>query len=211
MKTAYWWGIRQVELFMSFLYMIPKYIRFYIKNRIINRSDKTLTKGKGSIIEKRCRFIFRHPGSILLGANVRLCRNIKIVIDGGSLEIGEGSTIGENCIFNCFDSMTIGKHLLTADNISFITNTHYYENINTPICSCGGAAKPIAIGDDCWIGINATILDSTIIGKHCIVGANSVVKGIFPDYCVIAGNPARIVKKYDFDEKRWIKCNNQKY
>lgn len=55
------------------------------------------------------------------------------------------------------------------------------------------------------IGINAVILAGTKIGKNCVVGANAVVKGEFPDYCVIAGVPAVVVKKYDFETESWIK------
>ena len=57
------------------------------------------------------------------------------------------------------------------------------------------------IGNDCLIGMNSVILPGTHLGNHCIVGANSTVRGEFPDYCVIAGSPARIIKRYDFDKK----------
>lgn len=44
------------------------------------------------------------------------------------------------------------------------------------------------------------------IGKHCIIGANSVVNSDIPDYCVAVGSPARVIKKYDFSLGRWVKC-----
>lgn len=50
------------------------------------------------------------------------------------------------------------------------------------------------IGNDCWIGAKATILDGTVIGDHCIVAAGAVVKGVFPDNVIIGGVPARIIK-----------------
>ena len=53
--------------------------------------------------------------------------------------------------------------------------------------------------------MNSTILPGTKLGKHCVVGANSVVSGEFPDYCVIVGAPARIVKHYDFEIHKWVK------
>ena len=49
----------------------------------------------------------------------------------------------------------------------------------------------------------------TILGKQCIVGANSVVRGTFPDYCVIVGAPARIVKRYDEPSKQWRKTDSK--
>lgn len=63
--------------------------------------------------------------------------------------------------------------------------------------------KKTVIGDGCYIGYGAVILAGTTLGKQCIVGANSVVRGDFPDYSVLAGAPARIVKKYNRDKAIW--------
>ena len=63
--------------------------------------------------------------------------------------------------------------------------------------------EPVSIGDKTWIGDNVCILPGTRIGRGSVVGANSVVRGVFPDYCVIVGAPARIVKRYDPVRKGW--------
>ena len=55
--------------------------------------------------------------------------------------------------------------------------------------------------------MNSTILPGTMLGKHCVVGANSVVRGVFPDYCVIVGTPAIKVKHFDFELNKWIRDN----
>ena len=52
--------------------------------------------------------------------------------------------------------------------------------------------------------MNSVILPGTILGKHCVVGANSVVSGVFDDYSVIVGSPARVVKKYNKETREWI-------
>lgn len=52
----------------------------------------------------------------------------------------------------------------------------------------------VEMGDNCFVGAGAIILPGTTIGNYCIVGAGAVVKGTFPDYSVIAGNPAKIIK-----------------
>ena len=62
-----------------------------------------------------------------------------------------------------------------------------------------------SIGDNCFIGFGACIQAGTVLGKQCVVGANSVVRGVFPDHCVIVGAPARIVKRYDPATNRWEK------
>ena len=99
--------------------------------------------------------------------------NNKIVLDDGNLELGKNITLGENCVINCFDMICLGDNLLTSDNVNFIKNTHNYTDINKPINQSGGGKAPITIKEDCWIGINVTILGGIIIGKHCVVGANS--------------------------------------
>lgn len=53
---------------------------------------------------------------------------------------------------------------------------------------------PIVIGENTFVGMNCIILKGTTIGKNCIIGAGSVVHGSYPDNCVIAGNPAKIIK-----------------
>ena len=53
------------------------------------------------------------------------------------------------------------------------------------------------------------ILQNTKLGKHTTVGANSVVSGIFPDYCVIVGAPAKIVKRYCFEQQKWRKTDDK--
>lgn len=191
---------------------IKRYITdflYSIKNKLLMiyckcRGSKCII-GKKVTICKHVRFILRRKGAINIGLNSTLCRSSKIVIDGGGVSIGNNTCVGENCIFNCFETIVIGNNVVTADNINFITNTHNYEDISKPINEQGGEARPIIVGDGSWIGINSTILDGTVIGKNCVVGAHSLVKGSFPDYCVIAGAPAKIIKHYNEQNKLWIR------
>lgn len=156
-------------------------------------------------IEKHVDVFFWLKGRIRIQDNSLISKYSKIVINGGDLYIGRHCTFGRNAIFNVFDTIRIEDNVLTADKVSFIGNLHTYEDIHTPVCNQPGGGKPIEIGAGTWIGINAVILAGTKIGKNCVVGANAVVKGEFPDYCVIAGVPAVVVKKYDFETESWIK------
>jgi acetyltransferase-like isoleucine patch superfamily enzyme len=63
----------------------------------------------------------------------------------------------------------------------------------------------VTIADDVWIGGNVVILAGISIGKHAVIGAGSVVTKDVPPYSVVVGNPAKIVKKYDFNLNAWIK------
>lgn len=63
----------------------------------------------------------------------------------------------------------------------------------------------VHIGDGSWIGCHCAIVGDVHIGRHCVVGANSVVTRNVPDFCVVAGAPARIVKRFDLETGEWMR------
>ena len=65
----------------------------------------------------------------------------------------------------------------------------------------------VKILKDTWIGTNVVIVGNVTIGKHCVIGANSFINHDIPDYCVAVGSPAKVVKRYSFEEKEWVKVN----
>lgn len=65
--------------------------------------------------------------------------------------------------------------------------------------------KEVIIGDNVWVGDNVTILPNVHIGNGCVIGSNSVVTKDIPDNCIAVGIPARVIKKYDFEKKKWVK------
>lgn len=83
---------------------------------------------------------------------------------------------------------------------------HPYSDVSKNPRNAMIETKPITIGKDCLVGMNSVILPGTVLGDHCVVGANSTVSGSFPDYCVLAGSPAKIIKRYDFETKEWTKA-----
>lgn len=84
---------------------------------------------------------------------------------------------------------------------------HSYAEISKHILKQSNKVFSTSIGDNCFIGAGVCILAGTILGKQCIVGTNSVVRGEFPDYSVIVGSPAKIVKRYDTTQKVWRKTD----
>jgi acetyltransferase-like isoleucine patch superfamily enzyme len=65
------------------------------------------------------------------------------------------------------------------------------------------------IGENCYIGFGVVIQAGTTLGRQCVVGANSVVKGSFPDFSVIVGAPGRVVKRYNTESEKWEKTDNK--
>jgi len=164
------------------------------------------TIGKKSIIFHPMRL--DSVDSIIINENVFIaqnswlmgCKNKTI-----SLEIGSRTVIGHYSHIVALNNVKIGKSVLIADKVFISDCTHNYDDISVPIMDQGVVSdKEVVIGDDSWIGENVCVLGSSI-GKHCIIGANSVVTKDIPDYCIAAGIPARIIKKYDFQSGKWIK------
>ena len=83
--------------------------------------------------------------------------------------------------------------------------THGYEDIHKPIRIQPCKTAIVTIGDDSWIGANAVITSGVTLGKHVVVAAGSVVTKDVPDYSIVAGNPARILKQYNSNTNRWEK------
>jgi acetyltransferase-like isoleucine patch superfamily enzyme len=85
-------------------------------------------------------------------------------------------------------------------------HSHQYENIEIPIkLQESKEGGPVRIERDSWIGANVFILPNVTIGRHSVVGANSVVNQDLPPYSVAVGAPARVIKQYDFELKQWVK------
>ncbi|WP_353887651.1 acyltransferase [uncultured Phocaeicola sp.] len=82
---------------------------------------------------------------------------------------------------------------------------HEYRNVDIPITDQGIVQKgqKVSIGDGSYVGINAVIVGNVKIGKHCVIGANSVVTKDVPDYCVAVGSPAKIIKRYNLETQLW--------
>lgn len=156
--------------------------------------------------------MYLYGGSLKIKRDTVICNYSKFIIGDGKLEIGKNCLLGEYGIYNTFSDLIIGNDVITADRISFVTNIHHYEDISVPIKEQPSTSGVIEIGDGTWIGMNATILAGTHIGRNCVVAAHSVVKGDFPDYCVIGGSsvPAHIIKQYNKSTGKWEKMSSNK-
>lgn len=156
---------------------------------------KNVTLGNSVIpnIAKGCTIMDNSSvtGTVTLNKNVYLHENVQIRSFMYEISIGEGTTINRNtCILaNC----RIGKFVSIAPNVVIVGSNHNYKE-HSLIKKQGLSSKGIEIGDDVWIGANATILDGVSIGDGCVVAAGAVVTKSIPNYSVVAGVPATIIK-----------------
>jgi len=114
--------------------------------------------------------------------------------------------IGSHCWFGyythitCIDKIVIGDYCLTGKWVTIADNNHGntdFESLQIPPCQRQLVSRgPIIIGNNVWIGDKVTILPGVRIGNGAIVAANSVVTKDIPEYSIVAGNPAKIIKSY---------------
>jgi len=119
----------------------------------------------------------------------------KIRAHEGTVEIGAKSVLGQECTISSFQHVAIGRECIVADRVMLIDFDHGVVEVERPIRLQGIYKRDVAVGNNCWIGYGACILRGVTIGDNCIVGSNSVVTKDVPDDTVVAGMPARALRK----------------
>lgn len=137
---------------------------------------------------------------ITIGNNFSIGRNSIIECTGVIRELGEELIIEENVgiAANAFiavrGKVIIRKNTIIGPGVSIHAENHKFDEINTPIRLQGASRKGIEIGEDCWIGSKVVILDGVKIGNHAIIAAGAVITKDIPDYAIVGGVPAKVIK-----------------
>ncbi len=119
------------------------------------------------------------------------------------VSIGDRCAIGRGSCIVGHLSIEIGDDIQFAPYVYVTDQNHRYEDLDTPIGRQWPENRPVKIGSGSWLGVGAKVLPGTTIGRHVTVAAGAVVRGEFPDNCVIAGVPARIVRRY-VEGEGWV-------
>jgi len=123
------------------------------------------------------------------------CLGDRVVVIGDRVLVGRGSGIVGHF------SVEIGNDVWTGHHVYITDQNHGYEDVSRPISTQTQPERAVRIGDGSWIGHGSVVLPGARIGRHVVVGANSVVTGELPDYCVAVGAPARVIRRWD--GSRW--------
>jgi acetyltransferase-like isoleucine patch superfamily enzyme len=157
------------------------------------------------------------PEYIILGNHVVIHDNARLegvpIYEGVQFNpliiIHDYVEIQQNFYMTCASRIEIGAHTAIAANVTITDIHHPYDDITKPIERQPIVVETVSIGEECKIYNNAVILPGIQIWKHCTIGANAVVTLSIPDYCVVAGVPARIVKRYSFKQQAWLKTDKE--
>jgi acetyltransferase-like isoleucine patch superfamily enzyme len=196
---------------------------FKIVNGVRFRFNKLLTDvfyrpfcrdmGKKVVIIKPILINFHYLsfGSYVLIRNFARIEGVGQYLDqkfNPQIKFGDIVTVEQNLHLTCAESVFIGSYSSIGANVTITDINHSHADISLTLDRQPITVTPVYIGENCNIFNNSVILPGTILGKSCIVGANSVVPGkSYPDYCLIAGAPAKIIKRYNFDTQAWVKTD----
>ena len=154
---------------------------------------KKLPKSNARIVGKICRWLrscLAKGFVTYCGHNVNLQKN---AVFSTKLEIGDNSSIGIDCIVQ--GKVKIGTNVMMGPQVLIYTQNHSHERTDIPMIQQGyEEEKMVCIEDDVWIGSRVTILPGVTIGKGSIIGTSAVVTKDVPEYSIVAGNPAKVVK-----------------
>lgn len=162
--------------------------------------------GQGSIINPSFLMIVG-PENIYIGKNTYIGSKVQLTawrcVNGDNffpqIRIGDDSSIGDESQITAINKIIIGNGVLTGKKILITDNSHGQFNIDDihkqPLARKMYSKGPVTIKDNVWIGEKSSVLAGVTIGKGAIIAANSVVTKDVPDYCLVAGCPAIIIKR----------------
>lgn len=124
---------------------------------------------------------------------------------GVSLRISDAAYVGHFARITAVNEVVIGPEAMVADRVYVSDTGHVYEDVSQPIKRQGlRDGRRVEIGRGAWIGIGAAIVGNVVVGEGAVVGANAVVTQDVPDFTVVAGNPAQVVRQHDGEDWRWL-------
>lgn len=122
-----------------------------------------------------------------------------------ALSIGDNSFIGLRNFFSVGRSIIVRDYCLTAVDCAFIGSAHKYENPMMAYATTGTTLdSDIYVGANCFFGYGAQVIGDVRIGHGCVIGAGAVVRCDIPPFSLAVGNPAKVIKRFDFSTSKWV-------
>jgi acetyltransferase-like isoleucine patch superfamily enzyme len=175
---------------VRFVFMAPA---VNLRNAVMVRFGKAVTLERGVIIDGLSLQGIELGDNVMIGAYTSVQASMLSHM-GIGVRFGNNSSCGSYSHIGAGGLITIGDSVAMGQHVSFHAENHNFERTDVPICLQGVKRKGIVIEDDCWVGSNTTFLDGAHVGRGCVNGAGSIVRGQVPPYSVVVGAPARVIK-----------------
>ena len=152
--------------------------------------------GKNVKFYEGIRIVGNSPGAIAIGDDVCILRGVTVsTTPGGRVEIGNGVHIGEGSIIYSGVGIRIGNNVIIGPQNIIVDLDHRFQNLDLPINQQGMIGKEVCIEEDVWIASQCVIIKGVTVGKGSVIAAGSIVNKSIPPYSVVAGVPAKVIKK----------------
>jgi acetyltransferase-like isoleucine patch superfamily enzyme len=134
----------------------------------------------------------------IIGARVTLSAGLptQVEVNDPAVVIGDRCLIGPGSGIVAHHEIVIGDDVWTGHHVYVTDANHGYQDVTEPISRQLQPARPVSIGSGSWLGHGVIVLPGARVGRHVAVGAGSVVTGALPDFCVAAGTPARVIRRF---------------
>lgn len=162
-------------------------------------------KGKDSVIYRSVRKDITPFNKFIMGRR-SVIEDYSIVNNAmGDIVIGNNCRVGISTLV--LGPIELKDNVNIAQHVVLLGFDHDYQDIVSEPHKQKILTQKIVLNENVWIGANSVILPGISVGRNSLIGAGSVVTRDVPPYCAAVGNPARIVKRYDFEKKEWVRNN----
>jgi acetyltransferase-like isoleucine patch superfamily enzyme len=172
-----------------------KYLRLIVRLLRRRLMRRRLHTDGIAFIGPRVTLQIGKKGRIELGRWSWLGLGTKIRCHEGAVEIGAKTVLGQECTISAYQRVSIGRECVIADRVMMIDFDHGVTEVERPVRLQGIYKRDVRVGNNVWIGYGACILRGVIVGDNAVIGTNAVVTRDVPANAVVAGVPAKVIRR----------------
>ena len=173
-------------------------IIFIIRYILQIKLNKNITSSGFVILQNNVKLIVEKGGGIVFGKNVRVKENSVIYAKkNAKIIFGDNSSTGHHTEISANNYIEIGNDVIMGAYTYITDSNHGYKDATVPICKQEMESGKVSIGDNVWLGRSVMVLKDANIGDNTVVGSGAIVTKKFKNNLILAGIPAKIIKRIE--------------